>query len=214
MVPGIRQVFICVLLFCHVSSLQQLPHLFWVSVSYLENGKIISYFKEFCVCVCMCVCVCVCVCEKEICYCVNYFIVHSTWWWVNNKMLPNITVCFAIIIIRNIIFKSHDAAFKWSHHNLWGIKYFPIWNIDSYTAFALKDSFSIKVQQFKYACGDTQAHTYSQTFAWRPFGGRWLDSELILVAKEGLADSPPAIATLTVTTVRPETITKELEGSV
>ena len=37
---------------------------------------------------------------------------------------------------------------------------------------------------------------------------------MILVAKEGLADSPPAIATLSVTTVRPETITKELEGSV
>ena len=195
-------------LFSYVSSLQQLPHLFWVSVSYLENGKIISYLKGFCVCVC------VCVYEKEICYCVKYFIVPSTWWWVNNKMLPNITVCFVIIIIRNIIFQSHDAPFKWSHHNLWGIKYFPIWNIDSYTAFALKDSFSIKVQQFKYACGDTRAHTYSQNYAWRPFGGRWLDSELILVAKEGLADSPPAIATLSVTTVRPETITKELEGSV
>ena len=160
------------------------------------------------------VCVCVCVYEKEICYCVKYFIVPSTWWWVNIKMLPNITVCFVIIIIRNIIFQSHDAPFKWSHHNLWGIKYFPIWNIDSYTAFALKDSFSIKVQQFKYACGDTRAHTYSQNYAWRPFDGRWLDSELILVAKEGLADSPPAIATLSVTTVRPETITKELEGSV
>ena len=84
------------------------------------------------------VCVCVCVYEKEICYCVKYFIVPSTWWWVNNKMLPNITVCFVIIIIRNIIFQSHDAPFKWSHHNLWGIKYFPIWNIDSFTAFVLQ----------------------------------------------------------------------------
>lgn len=159
------------------------------------------------------VCVCMCVWKRNLLLCVKYFIVPSTW-WVNNKMLPNITVCFAIIIIRNIIFKSHDAPFKWSHYNLWGIKYFPIWKIDSYTAFAPKDSFFIKVQQLKYACGDTRAHTYLQNYAWRPFGGRWLDSELILVAKEGLADSPPAIATLTVTIVRPETITKELEGSV
>ena len=183
MVPGIRQVFICILsyLLCLIftatsSSLLGLSFLPGQWEDYLLPQGIM----------------CVCVCKRNLLLCGKDFIVPSTWWWVNNKMLPKITVCFAIIITRNIIFKSHDAPLKWSHHNLWGIKYFPIWNIDSYTAFALRNSFSIKVQQFKPACGDAQAETYSQIYAWRPFGGRWLDSKLILVAKEGLADSPPA----------------------